>query len=112
MLRGNVVVTEEGVRVAVGVQAQVVGIVLEHAHCIAAVLAPRPCVDNSAVLIHFFSSLLNDTAQFSWGGANGDGAWRGLVTIVELIDPRPYIFQPAVYGRLIYAVIHMSDRLF
>jgi hypothetical protein len=23
-------------------------------------------------------------------GSNGDGAWRGLVTIVELIDPRPY----------------------
>ena len=45
------------------------------------------------------------------GGANGDGAWRGLVTIVVLIDPRPYIVQPAVYGRLIYTVIHMSDRL-
>jgi len=30
---------------------------------------------------------------------------------VELIDPRPYIFQPAVYGRLIYTVICMSDRL-
>jgi len=27
------------------------------------------------------------------GGGNGDGAWRGLVTIVELIDPRPYIFS-------------------
>jgi hypothetical protein len=24
------------------------------------------------------------------GGSNGDGAWRGLVTIAELIDPRPY----------------------
>ena len=24
------------------------------------------------------------------GGANGDGAWRSLVTIVELIDLRPY----------------------
>ena len=45
------------------------------------------------------------------GGANGDGAWRGLVTIVELIDPRPYNFQPPVYGRLIYTVIYMSDRL-
>ena len=45
------------------------------------------------------------------GGSNGDGAWRGLVTIVELIDPRPYIFQSAVYGRLIYTVIYMSDRL-
>ena len=45
------------------------------------------------------------------GGANGDGAWRGLVTIVESIDPRPYILQPAVYGRLIYTVIYMSDRL-
>ena len=45
------------------------------------------------------------------GGSNGDGAWRGLVTIIELIDPRPYIFQSAVYGRLIYTVIYMSDRL-
>ena len=45
------------------------------------------------------------------GGSNGDGAWRGLVTIVELIDPRSYIFQSAEYGRLIYAVIYMSDRL-
>jgi hypothetical protein len=45
------------------------------------------------------------------GGANGDGVWRGLVTIVELIDLRPYIFQPAVYGRLIYTVMYMSDRL-
>ena len=36
------------------------------------------------------------------GGSNGDGAWRGLVMIVELIDPRPYMFQSAVYGRLIY----------
>jgi hypothetical protein len=43
------------------------------------------------------------------GGSNGDGAWRGLVTIVELIDSRPYIFQSAVYSRLIYTV--MSDRL-
>ena len=45
------------------------------------------------------------------GGSNGDGAWRGLVTIVELIDPRPYIFQSDVYVRLIYTVIYMSDRL-
>ena len=45
------------------------------------------------------------------GGANGDGAWRGLVTIVELITPRPYIFQPAGSPRLIDTVIFMSDRL-
>jgi hypothetical protein len=45
------------------------------------------------------------------GGANGVGAWRGLVTIIELIDPRSYMFQSAVYGRLIYTVIYMSDRL-
>ena len=45
------------------------------------------------------------------GGSNGDGAWRGLVAIVELIDPHPYIFQSAVYGRLIYTVIYVSDRL-
>jgi len=40
-----------------------------------------------------------------------DGAWRGLVTIVELIHPRPYIFQTLVHGSLIYTVIYMSDRL-
>ena len=44
-------------------------------------------------------------------GSNGDGAQRGLVTIVELIDLRPYKNQPAVYGRLIYTVIYMSDGL-
>jgi hypothetical protein len=43
--------------------------------------------------------------------ANGDGARRGLVTIVELLDPCPYIFQPPVYGRLIYAVMYKSDCL-
>jgi len=46
------------------------------------------------------------------GGSNGDGAWRGLVAIVELIDPHPYIFQSAVYGRLIYTVIYVSECLF
>jgi hypothetical protein len=35
------------------------------------------------------------------GGSNGDGAKRSLVTIVELIDPRPYNFQVTVYGDLI-----------
>jgi len=45
------------------------------------------------------------------GGANGDGAWRGLVTIVELIDRCPYKSQSPVYGRLIYTVTYMSDRL-
>jgi hypothetical protein len=44
------------------------------------------------------------------GGSNGDCARRGLVTIVELIDPRPFIFQSAVCGRLIYTVIHMNDH--
>jgi hypothetical protein len=47
----------------------------------------------------------------SAGGGKGDGAGRGMVTIVELIDPRPYNFQPPVYGRLIYTVIYMSDGL-
>jgi len=47
------------------------------------------------------------------GGSNGDGAWRGMVTIFELIDPRPYKNQSSVYGRLrlIYTVTYMSDRL-
>jgi len=42
------------------------------------------------------------------GGANGDGAWRGLGTIVELTYPRPYMFQPAEYGRLIYTVTYIA----
>ena len=37
----------------------------------------------------------------SGGGVKGDGAWRGLVMIVELMDPRPYILQVTVHGRLI-----------
>jgi hypothetical protein len=45
------------------------------------------------------------------GGSNEDGAWRGLVTIFELIDPRPYKNQSPVYRRLICTVIYMSDRL-
>jgi len=53
---------------------------------------------------------MSSYAILVWG-ANGNGAWRGLVTIAELIDLRPYIFQPAMYGRLIYTVIYMSDRL-
>jgi hypothetical protein len=47
------------------------------------------------------------------GVSNGDGARRGLITIVELIDPRPYIFQVTMYSNLIYTVIYvMGDRLF
>ena len=45
------------------------------------------------------------------GGSNGDGARRGQVTIIELTDPRPYIFQTPVHGRLIYTVIYVSNRL-
>jgi hypothetical protein len=44
-------------------------------------------------------------------GANKDGAWRAMVTICELIDPRPYKNLSPVYERLIYTVIYMSDRL-
>ena len=39
------------------------------------------------------------------------GMARGAVWSRSLRDPRPYIFQPAVYGGLIYTVIYMSDRL-
>ena len=46
------------------------------------------------------------------GGSNGNGAGCGMVTIVEIIDHRPYIVQPPVYGRLIYTIISVSDRLF
>ena len=45
------------------------------------------------------------------GMADGDDAWRGVVMIVESIGPRPYDFQPPVYGSLIYTVTYMSDRL-
>jgi hypothetical protein len=39
-------------------------------------------------------------------GSNWDGAWRGIVTIFESNDPRPYKNQSSVYGSLIYIVIH------
>jgi hypothetical protein len=44
------------------------------------------------------------------GGANGDGAQRGLVTIVELriTRPSPIQFQPPGSRKLIYTVIYMS----
>jgi hypothetical protein len=45
------------------------------------------------------------------GGADGDGAWRGVVMFVEFINPRPYTFQTPAYGSLIYTVIYVSDRL-
>ena len=44
-------------------------------------------------------------------GSNGDGTWRGLVKIFDLIDPRPYNVQPPVYRTLIYTVNYVSDRL-
>jgi len=34
-----------------------------------------------------------------------------MVTIFELLDPRPYQNQSPMYGRLIYSVIYMSNRL-
>ena len=45
------------------------------------------------------------------GGSNGDGAWRGMVTIFESIDRRPYKNLSPVYRRLIYTVSYVSDRL-
>ena len=51
-------------------------------------------------------------ADSGGGGGGGGGCERdGQVTIIELIDPRPYIFQTPVHGSLIYTVIYMSDRL-
>jgi hypothetical protein len=49
-------------------------------------------------------------AVLVWG-ANGDGAERSMVTIVELVNLRPYLFETSVYGSLIYTVIYISDRL-
>jgi len=47
------------------------------------------------------------------GGSNGNGAWRGLVPIVDLLDPRPYkISLPISKADLhSYTIISMSDRL-
>ena len=47
----------------------------------------------------------------SEGGGKWNGAWRGLVIVLELIGLRPYIYQPPVYERLICTVMYMSDRL-
>ena len=47
----------------------------------------------------------------SGGGVKRDGAWRGMVTIFELIDPRPYKNLSLVYTRLIYSVIYMSESI-
>ena len=43
------------------------------------------------------------------GMARGAVCSRSL--LFELLKPRPYNFHPPVYGRLIYTVIYMSDRL-
>jgi hypothetical protein len=40
------------------------------------------------------------------GGSNGDGTWRGLITIIELVDPRPYMFLSAVYILDVHDNIH------
>jgi len=40
------------------------------------------------------------------GRSIGDGAWRGLVTIVESIDPRPCNFTTPLHVSLIYTVIY------
>ena len=45
------------------------------------------------MLLRFAERKTNYAVLVGWGVANGDGAWRGLVTIVELIDPRPSIFS-------------------
>jgi hypothetical protein len=48
---------------------------------------------------------------FLGGVAHRGGAMRGMVTICELINFRPYKNQSPVYGRLVYTVIYMSDLL-
>jgi len=44
-------------------------------------------------------------------GSNCDGAWRGMVTILEFIDPRSYISQVTVYNNLIYTVLYVSESI-
>jgi len=42
------------------------------------------------------------------GGSNGDSAWCVMVTIVELIDPRPYIFSLPISEAL--ATVNLYER--
>ena len=58
--------------------------------------------------LHDRQDLAGGLLRSSSGG--GKRGWREA-TIVESINRRPYIFQSALYGRLIYAVLYMSDRL-
>jgi hypothetical protein len=54
---------------------------------------------------------LRDRVQFTLRSSGGGGqGWRvaRLVTIVELIDPRPYMFSICRVRRMIY--MYMSDR--
>lgn len=44
-------------------------------------------------------------------GSNGNGAKRGMVTVFQSIDPRPYKHWPAVHSRLNCTVLCMNDRL-
>jgi len=45
------------------------------------------------------------------GGSNGDGAWRGMVTIVELIDPRlAHTFQPPIAISEALTTVNLYDR--
>ena len=43
-------------------------------------------------------------------GGGGKWRWRKARSGRPLIDPSRYTVQPAVYGKLIYTVIYMSDR--
>jgi hypothetical protein len=52
-------------------------------------------------LSHRTSSSLASYYAVLEGGTNGDGARRGLVTIIESTDPRPYIFQPDLLSMLL-----------
>ena len=40
------------------------------------------------------------------GGSNGDGAWHNLVTIIELIDPRPYIISLPISEADLHCNLH------
>ena len=48
-------------------------------------------VDDMASEVTLHSQMTPCAVLLGW--SNGEGAWRGTVTIVELIDPRPYIFS-------------------
>ena len=70
-------------------------------------------LSNTVPLAPRKQGLLDAARHFIILRGSGGGSRREarLGHIVELIDLRPHIFQPPMYGRLIYTVMYMSERL-